>query len=107
VGQAAELIYSGKDINAEEALSFGLINRVLPTTEELHKAAMDLATEIAANSPLTTQGAKHILKMGQDRTVAEALDYVALWNAAFLHSDDIREAMMAYMEKRPPDFTGQ
>ncbi len=106
-GQAAELIYTGKDINAEEALSFGLINRVLPTTEELHKAAMDLATEIATNSPLTTQGAKHILKMGQGRTVAEALDYMALWNAAFLHSDDIKEAMVAYMEKRPPDFKGQ
>lgn len=106
-GHAAELIYTGKDIGADEARTIGLVNRVLPTTEELHKAAMDLATEIAANSPLTTQGAKHILRMSQDRTVDEALDYMALWNAAFLHSDDIKEAMVAFMEKRPPTFTGQ
>jgi len=106
-GYVAELVFTGKDIDAAEAHAMGLVNRVLPTAEELHKAALDLANEIAANSPLTTQGAKHILKVGEDRSVDEALDYMALWNTAFLHSDDIQEAMLAFIEKRPPEFKGQ
>ncbi len=106
-GYVAELVYTGKDIDAGEAHHMGLVNRILTSKEELHKAAMELAEEIAANSPLTTQGAKHILRIGRQRTIEEALDYVALWNAAFLHSDDIKEAMVAFMEKRPPEFRGQ
>lgn len=106
-GHAAELAYTGKDIDADRALRIGLVNDVLPDTEALHKAAWDMAAEIAANSPLAVQGTKHVLRASEDRTVQEGLDYVALWNAGFIQSNDLMEAMAAFMEKRPPKFTGE
>jgi enoyl-CoA hydratase len=66
-----------------------------------------LAGEIAANSPLAVQGTKAVLRAGEGRSVAEGLDYVGVWNAAFLTSNDLTEAFTAFLEKRPPNFTGQ
>ena len=70
-------------------------------------AARALADEIAANSPLAVQGTKAILAANDGRTVAEGLDYVATWNAGMLASDDLTEAVTAFMEKRAPRFTGR
>lgn len=106
-GRLAELVYTGKDIDAEAALDMGLITKVFPDRDQLEKGVMELANEIAANSPLVVEGAKRILAAGEGRTVAEALDYMALWNAAFLISDDLGEAMAAFIEKRPPRFEGK
>jgi enoyl-CoA hydratase len=106
-GHAAELAYTGKDIDADRALRIGLVNDVLPDVESLHKAAWDLAGEIAANSPLVVQGTKHVLQACEDRTVEEGLDYVGVWNAAFIKSNDLFVALAAFMEKRPPRFTGE
>lgn len=106
-GHAAELALTGRDIDAQRAREIGLVNDVLPDTEALHAAAHQLAGEIAANSPLAVQGTKHVLHACEDRTVDEGLDYVAVWNAAFLVSDDLTEAMTAFFEKRPPVFTGR
>ena len=66
-----------------------------------------MAHEIAANSPLAVQGTKAVLASNEGRTVAEGLDYVATWNAGMLASDDLVEAMTAFMERRPPTFTGR
>ena len=104
---AAELMFTGKDITADEALQMGLVGRVYPDANTLHKEAMAMAEEIAANSPLAVQGAKHIMRVGENLSTDEALDYMAVWNSSFLASEDIREAMMAYMENREPKFTGK
>jgi enoyl-CoA hydratase len=105
-GHVAELAYTGKDITAERAREIGLVNDVLPDFDGLIKAAQTMAAEIAANSPLVVQGTKQVLKACEDRTVEEGLDYVAVWNSAFLQSNDLVEALGAFMEKRPPNFTG-
>ena len=106
-GHAAELFYTGKDIDAGRALEIGLVNDVYPDTESLHKAAREMALEIAANSPVAVQGIKRVLSGQEGRTVAEALDFMALWNTAFLDSHDLREGVASQIERRPPDFTGQ
>ena len=106
-GHAADLVYSGRDIDAARALRIGLVNDVYPAIENTVDAALELASAISANSPLVVQGAKKILKRGEGRTVADGLDYVALWNAAFLLSDDLNEAMAAFVEKRKPNFQGR
>jgi enoyl-CoA hydratase len=103
-GHVAELTFTGKDITAERAREIGLVNDVF---DDVHQAAVDLATEIAANSPLAVQGAKAVLKAGENRSIGEALDYMAVWNAAFLQSNDLQEAMVANLEKRPPEFQGE
>jgi enoyl-CoA hydratase len=106
-GHVAELAYTGKDITAARAKEIGLVNDVLPDAEAVVSAAQALASEIAANSPLAVQGTKAVLTAGQGQSVAEGLDYVATWNAGFLQSEDLVEAMAAFMEKRPPEFRGR
>jgi enoyl-CoA hydratase len=106
-GHVNELVYTGKDIDAARAKEIGLVNDVLPDHDAVVAAAQAMAAEIAANSPLAVQGSKAVLERGADLTVEQGLDLVALWNAAFIQSDDLSEAVTAFFEKRPPDFTGQ
>ena len=106
-GPARELIFTGCDFDARRAKEIGLVNDVLPDHEALMARARLLAQEIAANSPLAVQGSKQVLGFALRRDVDAALDYVALWNSAFLHSADLTEAMTAFMQRRKPDFRGQ
>ena len=94
-------------ISAERAKEIGLVNDVAEDAEGVLKASRALAAEIAANSPVAVQGTKAVLAANDGRTVAEGLDYVATWNAGMLASDDLVEAVTAFMEKRTPKFTGR
>jgi len=105
-GHVAELAFTGKDIPAARAEAIGLVNHVSADAESVVADARSMAAEIAANPPLAVQGTKAVLAACEDRSVSEGLDYVATWNAAFLASDDLTEAMTAFVEKRPPNFTG-
>ena len=106
-GHTRELAYTGKDIDAERARAIGLVNDIYPDRAALDQGARALAQEIASNPPLTVRGVKQVLDYGQDKSVAAGLAYVAAWNAAFLASKDIAEAMTAFVGKRPPAFTGE
>ena len=106
-GHVAELAFTGKDISAERAKEIGLLNDVATDADGVLKAARALAAEIAANSPIAVQGTKAVLAANEGRTVAEGLDYVATWNAGMLASDDLTEAVTAFMEKPAPKFTGR
>jgi enoyl-CoA hydratase len=106
-GHLAELAFTGKDITASRAQAIGLVNDVAMGVDGVHKAAYELAQEIAANSPIAVQGTKAVLAANEGRTVAEGLDYVATWNAGMLVSDDLVEAMTAFVERRAPKFTGR
>ncbi len=106
-GHVAELAYTGKDIGAGRAAEIGLVNSVCGEgAEDVLKAANELADEIAANSPVAVRGTKAVLGANDGRTVAEGLDFVAKWNTMYLHSNDLREAMTAFVERRPPVFNG-
>ena len=78
----------------------------LPDAEAALAAAHATAAEIAANSPLTVRGIKDVLDEQRTADVAASLRYVAAWNSAFLPSRDLKEAVTAMFEKRPPNFTG-
>lgn len=105
-GMAREMAYTGKRIAADRALRCGLVNDVFPDQPSLLAAAREMAREIAANSPLAVQGSKRVLQYSEEHTIDEGLDFVAQWNASFLHSRDLVEAVRAFMEKREPEFTG-
>lgn len=106
-GHVAELAYTGKDIDAARAEKIGLVNDVLPTREEALAAAQALAAEIAANSPLAVLGVKEMLMAPLRAEWDRGLRYVAAWNAAFLPSDDLGEALAAFAQKRAPEFRGR
>lgn len=106
-GIAREWIFTGADYDAARAHSIQLLNDVLPDRASLMARAQQLARSIAANSPLAVQGAKHVLGYATRREIDAQLDYVAVWNSAFLHSEDLGEAMRAFLERRPPNFRGQ
>ena len=106
-GHVAELVYTGKDIGADRAAEIGLVNRVHDDRDALHEAAQTMAAQIAANSPLAVEGAKHVLRKGRTESVSEGLDTVATWNAAFLQSEDLAEAFEAFLAKREATFEGK
>jgi enoyl-CoA hydratase len=107
-GHAAELAFTGRDFDAAHAESIGLVNDVYPGgAQGVLEAAQLLAGQIAANSPLAVQGTKAVLAANDGRTVDEGLQFVAWWNALYLRSDDLTEAVTAFFEKRQANFTGR
>jgi enoyl-CoA hydratase len=106
-GHTRELAFTGKTIDAARAKDIGLVNDVLATREELDRAALAMAIEIAKNPPLTVRGVKDVLDAGEGKSVADGLAYVAAYNAAFLASEDLGEAMAAFLEKREPNYKGR
>jgi enoyl-CoA hydratase len=106
-GHARLLALTGDDVDAARALRIGLVEDVYDSHGALFEAATGLARRIAANPPLVVQGVKQVLNAASERAAAESLRTVALWNAAFLPSHDLREAMASFMEKRAPKFEGR
>ncbi len=105
-GHAAELMYTGGDIDGDEAARIGLVNRCFPDRAALETGAVALAEKIAANSPLVVRGIKAVLHAEAGMSTTAALDHIALWNTSFLESNDLGEALAAHLEQRPPDYTG-
>lgn len=103
-GRTRELALTGKDIQAAEAMQFGLVTHVFEDIESLNAGAQNLATEIAENPPLVVAGVKQMLNESRDQTVAVGLHKVAVWNSAFLHSAELEEAITAFMQKRQTKF---
>ncbi|WP_072803008.1 crotonase/enoyl-CoA hydratase family protein [Rhodococcoides yunnanense] len=105
-GHLRELALTGKDIDAARAEKIGLVNDVFDTQEALLAGARATAADIAANPPLVVQGVKAVLDHSRSAAVDDSLRYVAAWNAAFLASNDLTEAITAVFEKRPAKYTG-
>ena len=103
-GIVRELTYTGRKFGAEEASRYGFVNQVADSHEAAVDAAMEMAREIASKSPVAVAGCKVMLNRGRDMTVSQGLDYVGVWNAAFLQGEDLKEAMMSRVEKRDAKF---
>jgi enoyl-CoA hydratase/carnithine racemase len=106
-GWFRELALTGRDFSAQEALQMGFITRICEDREALYAEAESIATQIASCPPLTVQGVKDVILQSRDRGVHPGLQYVAQKNAAALPSEDMVEAVRAFMEKRMPVFTGR
>ena len=104
--RAAELIFTGRRVEAEEALRLGLVDRVAPGGSA-RAAALDLAAVIAANSPVGLRNAKRALRLGAGLALAPALEVEdAAWRATAF-SGDRREGVAAFAEKRKPRWPGR
>lgn len=104
--QARELMFTGKRITADEALSLGLINKVVPTAE-LMEEAMAMARSIADKSPLILKLLKRTLAHGAEMPLPAALAHEQAMIGLVLDSADAHEGCTAFLEKRKPQFEGR
>ncbi|MFV0436791.1 MAG: enoyl-CoA hydratase-related protein [Desulfopila sp.] len=103
-GMACELLYTGAMIDAAEALRIGLVNRVVPT-EQLLAACREMAAMIASRGPMAVRACKKMVVNGLEMDLARANSYEAIQFGQCFASDDQKEGMQAFLEKRPATFT--
>ena len=103
LGRAKELVMTGRKIRAEEALAWGLVNRVVPR-DRLLDEAIGWARELAAGPPLAVAAAKRLAAGAFDAPLLTGLEREAMINRRLLATEDFREAVMARFEKRTPVF---
>jgi len=105
-GKALELILSGDRINAAEAERIGLVNRVVPP-EELMNAAIELAKKIAGRGPLAVRAAIEAVMSGSEMPFDEGQLLEAALFGLLASSEDMKEGMAAFLEKRAANFAGK
>ena len=105
VARAKELIFTGRQVDAAEALAIGLANWVVPAADVLD-AAQEMARRLARGPALALRAAKEAIDHGLDTDLATGLDIERVRFAALFATDDQSIGMSAFMEKRPAEFTG-
>lgn len=103
-GLVRELAYTGRRFPAAEAARYGFVNRVEDSHEAALAAAEAMARDIAAKSPLAIAGIKQVLNYGRDHSIADGLEYVAVWNAGMLQGQDVPQAVAAQMKRETAAF---
>ncbi len=104
--KAAELIFTGRTLSAADSLGLGLVSEVVPDAELMTRARA-IAAEIAANAPLAVQSAKRLMRMGMEETFNDHVHHVYLQFLQLVRTEDFREGMTSFLEKRPADFKGR
>jgi enoyl-CoA hydratase/carnithine racemase len=104
--KAAEMALTGDAIDAQEALACGLVSKVVPDAD-LIAEARKLADRIAVNPPQAVRMTKRLLWEGRSTSLDTLLELSAAMQSLAHATDDNREAIAAFLEKRPPNFTGR
>lgn len=104
-GRARELTLTARKFTAQQAAAYGLMEGVFANRDEMLEGVRSVAEQIAANSPIAVQGAKRVFNFQTEKTAQESLDYVRMWNAAFLKSDDLMAAGAAFASKKKASFS--
>ncbi len=104
--KAAEVAFMGEVLDADRSLELGLVNRVVPHDQLMDEAAA-VASRIASNAPYSVQATKRMMRLGMDETFETAVDHTYLQLRPMFGSDDFREGMSAFLERRDPNFTGR
>ena len=105
VSRAKELVFTGRHVDAAEALTIGLVNRVVPA-DEVYSSALELARRLAKGPALALRAAKEAIDRGLDTDLDTGLDIERVRFASLFATDDQSIGMAAFVEKRPAEFTG-
>ena len=105
-GIAKDLIFTGRRVKAEEALRMGIVNQIIPAAD-WPQAVFDLAKDIADRAPLSLRLAKQCIDAAGQGTLQEGLDLERRLNVECFKSEDFREGLAAFREKRAPFFRGR
>jgi len=100
------MILTGEPIDAEAAFRWGLVSR-LAAAAELMDSAMEIAGRIAANGPLAVRAARDAVYQGIDLPLEQALRFEQFHAEPLRQSEDAREGVRAFIEKRSPRFSGK
>jgi len=106
MARASELLYTGDTIDAQTALQWGLVSRVVPSAT-LQDEAMKLAQKMAAQPPDVLRMTKKLLREGQSVSFDNIMELSAAMQALAHHSEDHAEAINAFFEKRPGNYKGR
>lgn len=104
--KASQLIFTGRTLSAQESVEWGLASEVVPA-DALMPRVRALALEIAANAPLAVQAAKRMMRMGWNETFPDHVHHVYLQLLPLAQSEDTKEGMRAFAERREPRFQGR
>ena len=103
---AMEMVLTGRMLEADEARSLGLITRAVPP-EQIDQATGEILKSLAEKSPIGLKLGKEAFYAMQDKPFDQAVDYLSERLAAVAATEDAKEGIKAFMEKRPPKFTGR
>jgi enoyl-CoA hydratase len=103
-GWVRQVAYTGERLPADKAFRLGLINEMFDTPAAMLDHAINVAREIASKNPLAVSGSKAMINYARDHSIADALDYIGVWNAAMLSGPHMQEAFKAKAEKREANF---
>lgn len=103
-GLLRELAYTGRKLEAAEALECGFVNQVFADQDAMLKAVMDIARQIAANSPLAVSGSKHVMNYAADHSTEDTLRYLQALNGGILAPQHMMESAAAKMQQRAPVY---
>jgi enoyl-CoA hydratase/carnithine racemase len=104
--KAAEVAFLGDVLDAQKSLEMGLVNRVVKH-EDLMPEAMKIATQIANNAPLAVQSTKRMMRLGLEESFEAAVDHIYLQLLPLSRSEDFKEGLSAFAERREANFQGR
>ncbi|XP_066479658.1 enoyl-CoA hydratase domain-containing protein 2, mitochondrial [Tiliqua scincoides] len=110
IGRAKELIFTGRQIDGQEASSIGLVNHAVPQNEEgdaAYQKALALAEEIVPRAPIAVKMGKLAINRGTEVDIASGMAIERMCYAQNIPTKDRQEGMAAFIEKRPPKFIGK
>ncbi|KAH8700074.1 ClpP/crotonase-like domain-containing protein [Phaeosphaeriaceae sp. PMI808] len=100
-----EIALSARIFGSEEALTHGLVSRVCKDKKTAVQEGMELAVMIASKSPVAVLGTKEIINYSRDRPIADGLSYTAIWNAAMVQTQDVKDAMLSGLQRKTATFS--
>mgnify|MGYP000356014568 FL=1 len=103
-GLMRELAYTGRNFDAAEAKEMGLVNKVYASHEAMLEGVMEVAKQIAQQSPVAVAGCKEMINYSRDHSVADSLKYMATWQSGMFRPQDMMKCFAAKAQKTTPDF---